>query len=336
VQLSPEDRLLAAFRQRPGTELLGDDTARLSPPPGRDWVVTTDSQIAGVHFPPDLDEAVVARRLLAVNLSDLAAAGATPSHALLALVVPSGATPRRFLDAFLDACRAAGVTLAGGDLARGPVLLGTATLLGTVPAAGPFLDRRAGRPGDILWAGGTLGESAAGRLLLAGGARMAGDGANAHVHLPAPFRRPAALAEAARRAVRRHLEVTPQLAFGAWLRETGEAAALDLSDGLARDLPRLARASGCGGEIDTAALPVAPDFALLCDALGNSADSLALEGGEDYVLLASLPPGLVPLEIFEARPIGRLTAGEEVVLVTEEGNRKEWPQGGWDHLEERT
>lgn len=336
MPLSPEDRVLAAFRRRPGTELLGDDTARLSPPPGRDWVVTTDSQIAGVHFPPDLDETVVARRLLAVNLSDLAAAGATPSHALLALIVPSGTTPRRFLDAFLDACRAAGVTLAGGDLARGPVLLGTATLLGTVPTDGPFLDRRAGRPGDLLWAGGTLGESGAGRLLLAAGARLAGDGANAHVALPTAFRRPAELAEAARRAVRRHLEITPQLAFGGWLRETGQAAALDLSDGLARDVPRLARASGCGAEIDAAALPVAPDFALLANALGISADILALEGGEDYVLLASLPPGRVPPGHFGARPIGRLTAAREMVLVTEDGKRKEWPGGGWDHLEERT
>lgn len=326
---STEDRVLAALRRRPGTELLGDDTARLVAPPGADWLVTTDSQIAGVHFPPDLDPAVVARRLLAVNLSDLAAGGAAPSHALLALTSPDGASPRRFLEAFLAACLEGGVQLAGGDLARGPVLQGTATLLGTVPSGGPFLTRSGGRPGDTLWLGGTIGESAAGRLLLAAGARLTGAGA--HIYLPTAFRSPEPLATSARQAVRRHLDPTPQLDLGRWLRETGLASALDISDGLARDLPRLARS--CGAAIELAALPTPAGFESLVDALGVPAEWLALEGGEDYVLLFTLPPGLTPPKPFGCRPIGRLTVEDDLVLVTEEGNRP-WPHGGWDHLEE--
>lgn len=325
---SPEDCLLAAFRRRPGTELLGDDTARLVLPPGQDWVVTTDAQIAGIHFPADLDASVVARRLLAVNLSDLAAAGATPSHALLALVTPEGASPRRFLDAFLDACQAAGVKLAGGDLARGPVLHGTATLFGTVPAAGPFASRAGGRPGDVLWVGGSLGESGAGRLALGAGARLAGD----HVVLPAGLRVTPELAASARAAVRRHLAPTPQLELGAWLRETGRAAVMDLSDGLARDLPRLAARSGCGAEIDEAELPRSAGLGDLAHALDADPVALAFEGGEDYVLLFSLPAGLSPPEHFGARPVGRLIAGDELRVVSREGERRPWPTGGWDHL----
>ncbi|MDX1999058.1 MAG: thiamine-phosphate kinase [Thermoanaerobaculia bacterium] len=325
---SPEDQVLAAFRRRPGTALLGDDTAHLVLPPGRDWVVTTDAQIAGVHFPTELDAPVVARRLLAVNLSDLAAAGATPSHALLALVTPEGSSPRRFLDAFLDACQTAGVTLAGGDLARGPVLHGTATLFGTVPAAGPFASRSGGRPGDALWVGGSLGESGAGRLVLAEGAHLAGD----HVVLPASLRATPDLAAAARAAVRRHLAPTPQLELGSWLRETGRAAVMDLSDGLARDLPRLAARSGCGAEIDEAELPSSPGFSSLAQALGADPVELAFEGGEDYVLLFCLPAGLSPPEHFGARPLGRLIAGDELRVVSREGERRPWPTGGWDHL----
>jgi thiamine-monophosphate kinase len=328
VPLSPEDRLLTAFRRRPGTELLGDDTAHLVLPAGQDWVVTTDAQIAGVHFPADLDAAVVARRLLAVNLSDLAAAGATPSHALLALTTPAGRSPRRFLDAFLDACRIAGVTLAGGDLARGPVLHGTATLFGSVPATGPFASRAGGRPGDVLWVGGSLGESGSGRLALTAGAHLAGD----HVVLPANLRVTPELAAAARAAVRRHLAPTPQLDLGIWLRETGRAAVMDLSDGLARDLPRLATRSGCGAEIDEAELPRSAGFADLAHALNADPVALAFEGGEDYVLLFSLPEEIPPPSRFGARPVGRLTAGDELCVVSRKGKRRPWPAGGWDHL----
>src|SRR6185436_12693499 len=126
--------------------------------------VTTDSQIEGVHFPPGLDPALVARRLLAVNLSDLAAMGAEPRHAFLALAAPPGFAHRRFFRALLAACRLQGVELAGGDLARDPHHVhAVLTLLGTRPAAGRWLRRDGARPGHRLWHGGTVGESAAGQ-----------------------------------------------------------------------------------------------------------------------------------------------------------------------------
>lgn len=169
-----EDRLVEWLRRRLGAEdLLGDDTAVLPPPPpGSRPVVTVDSQIAGVHHPADLDPALVARRLLAVNLSDLAATGAEPGHALLALSAPPSYDHRRFFAGLLAACRGHGVTLAGGDLARSEPPVASLTLLGVLPAGREPLRRGTARPGHALWlGGGPLGESAAGRQLLTRGAR---------------------------------------------------------------------------------------------------------------------------------------------------------------------
>ncbi|MFP3941611.1 MAG: thiamine-phosphate kinase [Thermoanaerobaculia bacterium] len=332
-----EDSLLAWLRERPGTELLGDDTAALAPPAGRALQVTVDSQIAGVHVPPDLDAAVLARRLLQVNLSDLAAAGAAPGWAVVALATPEGFDHRRFFDALLDACAEEGVRLAGGDLARSPTLVTTLTLVGTRPADRPPPGRGGARPGDALWVGGTLGESGAGQRLVARGARLTRpwtENATAPespgVALPQPYRRPESLAEAARRAVQRHLAPRAQLALGDAL--AGRAtAAMDLSDGLARDLPRLARESRAGAEVETRALPTPPGFAALCGALEEDPVELALAGGEDYVLLFTLPPDEPPPEDFECHRIGRITEGPDLVLLRD-GRPDPWPDLGWDHL----
>ena len=330
-----EDELLDWLRRQPGTELLGDDTARLPARPGRVWIATTDSQIAGVHVPADLDPAVLARRLLAVNLSDLAAAAAEPAYALAAVSAPAGFDHRRFLDALLAACAAAGVRLAGGDLARSPVLTVTLTLLGTRPHAAPAVGRGNARPGDALWVGGTLGESGAGQRLVARGARLdAGAdaaGGEGDVSLPRDLDLPEPVREAARRAVRRHLAPRAQLELGAWLGGRERAAALDLSDGLTRDLPRLARESGVGAEVEAEALPVAEGFGALCAALGEDPLELALGGGEDYVLLFALPPDELPPDRFGCKPVGRVTKKTELWLVRS-GRRERWPDLGWDHL----
>lgn len=342
-----EDELLAWLRTRPGTELLGDDAARLPAEPGTVWLATVDSQIAGVHVPADLDPGVLARRLLQVNLSDLAASGARPAYALAAVSAPRGFDHRRFFEALLAACSGAGVRLAGGDLARSPVLTLTLTLLGTRPEGAPPLGRRGARPGDLLWVGGTLGESAAGQRLVARGARLrsggpggSGEPARAgrggdEVVLPEGFRRPESLAQAARRAVRRNLAPTAQIELGAWLgarsERSGRAAALDLSDGLARDLPRLARECGVGAEVEVEALPLAAGFGELCAALGEDPRELALAGGEDYVLLFALPTDEAPPEGFGCRRIGGMTEGGELKLIGS-GHEEEWPDLGWDHF----
>ncbi len=133
-----------------------------------------------------------------------------------------------------------------------------------------------------------------------------------------------------RRAIRRHLEPRPQLALGRWLGEQKEGAAMDVSDGLARDLHRLCRASGAGAEIDAGALPLTHRFTNVCEAIGADPLALALGGGEDYVLLFTLPEGIEPPEK-GARRIGRIIKENGLVLLRE-GSRSPLPDLGWDHL----
>ena len=320
-----EDRLIGWLRRQPGTDLLGDDAARL---PSGPRVATVDSQIEGVHFPDGLDPAWVARKLLAVNLSDLAAVGAVPRYALLALSARPGFDHRRFLQAFLESCGERGVSLAGGDLATSPAgTVCTLTLLGSLPKGGRFLRRGVARPGDALWVGGVVGESAAGQRLVARGARPDGD----EVRLPDGFRAPEALARAARRAVRRHLLPRPQLELGRHLGRLDRVAVMDLSDGLVRDLPRLCRESGVGAEVESRHLPLAPGFAPLCEALGEDPFELALEGGEDYVLLFAMPQRTDADLPISCHRIGRVTEDRDL-RVLRGGRAEPWPSGGWDHL----
>jgi thiamine-monophosphate kinase len=292
--------------------------------------VTVDSQIAGVHFPPDLDPAHLARRLLAVNLSDLAAMGARPWCAFLALSTPAGFDHRRFFRALLAACRRYSLDLAGGDLAKSLQIVASLTLLGRKPDDGRWLLRSAAVPGQALWLGGSVGESAAGQWLIARGALPDGK----RIEVPAMSPRSRALAAAARRAIRRHLLPAPQLDLGVWLGRQAEGAALDVSDGLARDLHRLCAASSVGAEVIAEELPVARGFASLCAALAADPLGLALGGGEDYVLLFTLPPGVEPPAAFHCRRIGRITRNRQVVL-RQSGVSRPLPPLGWDHLEKR-
>jgi thiamine-monophosphate kinase len=331
---SGEDRLLRWLRNRLATPLIGDDAAIL--PALGPAVVTVDSQIAGIHFPPDLAEADLARRLLAVNLSDLAAMGATPAYGFLALS-SAGAAPgfdhRKFFVAFLAACRRYGVTLAGGDLTRHPGgTIATLTLIGTKSEDARWLRRGAAEPGQALWLGGTVGESAAGRLLIERGARLAGS----RVVLPPVCEAfSSVLRAAARRAVRRHLRPEPQLALGQWLGTQPAGAAMDVSDGVARDLHRLCHESGAGAKIDAEALPFSSRFTMLCETLGADPLALALGGGEDYVLLFTLPDGLAPPPELarDSRQIGMITRGSRrSVTIVRDGIRQKLADMGWDHL----
>ena len=322
-----ETRLIDWLRRRPDTSLLGDDAAVL--PPGGPFAVTVDQQVAGIHFPPDLDPALLARRLLAVNLSDLAAMGAIPAWAFLALAAPRGFDHRRFFTSLLAACRRHGLRLAGGDLARHPHTVTAAlTLLGTKDKGSRWLRRDGARPGHHLWLGGTVGESAAGRILIARGARLAGR----QIDLPPEVEAGPALRAAARRAVRRHLQPRPQIALGRWLGTRKEGAAIDVSDGVARDLHRLCRASGAGAEIAADALPFAARFSTLCEAIGAEPLALALGGGEDYVLLFTLPAGVAPPARFRCRRIGKITRERAVSLLNGDASR-DLPDRGWDHLD---
>lgn len=309
-----EDRLLRWLRERLDEPLIGDDAAVL--PTGGPFAVTVDQQIAGVHFPPDLGEAAIAYRLLAVNLSDLAATGAVPAYAFLALAAPAGFDHKRFFTAFLAGCRGFGLRLAGGDLAKSDRFTAALTLMGTKEEGGRWLSRSGAAPGHVLWLGGTLGESAAGRFLIE--------------QAPSFKAFSSSLRAAARRAVRRHLRPEPQIDLGRWLASRKEGAAIDVSDGVARDLHRLCRASGVGAEIAAEALPLPDRFLELCKTIAADPLTVALEGGEDYVLLFTLPEGEEPPESFGCHRIGTIT--KQGVRLLRNGRAGPLPAQGWDHL----
>lgn len=322
----PEDKLVAWLRregERNVESLLGDDGAVLAP--RGDIAVTVDQQIEGVHFLSGLDPAVLARRLLRVNLSDLAAMGARPRHAFLALAAPAAFDHRRFFRALIREAHRYGVRLAGGDLAASAAIHMSLTLIGE--RQGRWLRRSNARPGDRLWLGSTVGESAAGCALVSVGASFDGR----RVILP---RRPplaASLARAARHAVQRHLLPEPQLELSAWLASRRRAAAIDISDGVARDLHRLCRESAVGAEVDGEGLPFTPRFVELARGLSRDALDLALHGGEDYVLLFALPASETPPAALGATAIGVVTSGRAVRMKKGGATR---PLGdlGFDHL----
>lgn len=321
-----EDQLLEWLRRKGGTatERLGDDAAFVELRGATAW--TVDQQIAGVHFPGDLDPADVAARLLEVCLSDLAAVGAVAQTALLALSAPRGFDHRRFFTAFLEACKERSVELAGGDLAAGDVVHAALTLVGRRPPRQRWVRRDAGRAGDALWIAGTPGLSALGQRLVAQGARLAGR----RVRLPQGIV-PAGLERVARRCVRLHLRPRAQVELGLWLSGRRRAAAIDLSDGLSLDLDRLCRASGCGAVLRPEALDLPPAARKLAAELGEEPLQLALSGGEDYLLLVALPEGAPPPQRFHARRIGHLVDAAGL-WMERKGRLRRIQPAGWDHL----
>jgi thiamine-monophosphate kinase len=244
---------------------IGDDAALLRPPPGFDIAMTTDSLVENVHFLPGSPPRSLGHRALAVNLSDLAAMGATPAWALLSLTLPAidEAWLGDFATGFGRLAREQNVTLAGGNLSRGPLNI-TVQLAGHV-AANTALRRSGAHVGDEIWVSGTLGDAALGREV----STEAGDNA-ASTGLLERFEYP-----------------TPRVALGAALRGVASAC-IDLSDGLLADLPRLATASLCGAALDVDRLPLSD--ALQRAASGGPPWQRALIGGEDYELCFTAPP----------------------------------------------
>lgn len=320
-----EDELIDwLVRRTAGGRWIGDDAAIL---PRGEWAVTMDSQIEGVHFMPWLDAALIARRLLAVNLSDLAAMGATPAFAFLALAAPRDFAHREFLGALSAACSEYSLELAGGDLSRHSKVTAVLTLLGRKPEGRRWLRRGDARAGEQIWLGGTVGEAALGLSLLE-------HGVTSHrgtVDLPEDLELPAALGTPARRAVRRHLSPQPQLELGSWLGGCPAGAAIDLSDGLARDLHRLCSKSGVGAEIVFEQLPLAAGHRRLARAVGRDWRDVAIGGGEDYVLLFTLPPAIEPPRELGCTKIGVIRSGG--VKLSEAGETKRLAAAGWDHFE---
>jgi thiamine-monophosphate kinase len=294
---------------------IGDDAALLSVPAGCDLVATTDTLVAGVHFPHGSAPASIGHRALAVNLSDIAAMGARPAWALLALTLPQA--DESWLCEFAAGLGALArdhrVALVGGDTTQGPLCI-TVQLLGLV-ATGGAVRRSGARAGDALFVSGTPGDAAAGLAL-------------EQSRLQAPPARRAYLRE-------RFLRPTPRVALGERLREFASAC-IDVSDGLLGDAGKLAHASGVAAQLEFEALPLSA--ALLAVVGDERARMLALTGGDDYELCFAVPPSRLarlavdlPPQVWGYTRIGSLADGAGAAVVRA-GTVMEFSHSGYQHF----
>jgi thiamine-monophosphate kinase len=304
-----EFELLALLRERlpaagPRVRLGSGDDAAITVPGGA-TATSVDALVEGVHFRRETASLhQIGRKALSTALSDLAAMGAAAGEAYVTLGAPEEMSEAELLEigAGLAAVAAAtGTTIAGGDLVRAPTLTLAVTVVGHAPHAADFVTRAGARPGDQLVVTGALGGAAAGLLLLEDTALTEA--------LAGVATAPGALdlAEALRR---RQLDPTPRLAAGAALAAAGATAMIDLSDGLAGDADHVAAASGAILVIDAEAVPIAPGVAAVAAAAGRDPLELAVAGGEDYELLAALPPEALK----KAREAPAMTAAPLTVI----------------------
>ncbi|HET7485284.1 MAG TPA: thiamine-phosphate kinase, partial [Solirubrobacterales bacterium] len=287
-----EFELLARIRERlPATGSRvrlgsGDDAAVTVP--GGATATSVDALVDGVHFHREQATlAQVGRKALATALSDLAAMGAEAGEAYVALGVPGDLDEDgclELLDGMAGLASETGTSLAGGDVTRADKLFLAITVVGHAAGLDSFVSRAGARPGDALVLTGEIGGAAAGLALLdnpsldadfAFGEAVGGSNAKS--------------TEAG--LLRRQLEPTPRLAAGHALADSAATAMIDLSDGLGGDARHLAKSSEVGLRIEAAALPLAPGVVEVAAAAGREPLALAVGGGEDYELLASIPPG---------------------------------------------
>jgi thiamine-monophosphate kinase len=274
--LSAEDRLIADYFKpvatHPGALGLSDDAAFVTPQPGTDVVLKTDAIIGGVHFFAEDDAGDVARKALRVNLSDLAAKGATPLGFLVSLALPretSAAWLQRFALGLREDAEAYRCPLFGGDTDRtpGPVTIAI-SMFGSVPS-GAMVRRAGAKPGHRVFVTGTIGDAALG-LKVRHGASWPLDAAQ-RAHL-----------------LSRYLLPQPRNALAEVVRAYASAA-MDVSDGLAGDLTKLCRVSGVAAQIDVAAVPLS-DAARAAIAADAAMRETALTGGDDFEVLCTVPP----------------------------------------------
>jgi thiamine-monophosphate kinase len=315
------ERIARTSARRPGTLIgIGDDAAVIET--GGPVVVSHDMLVEDVHFrrattgPRDLGA-----KALAVNLSDLAAMGAVPVAAVVGLGLPPGYAAGGDADALQEGIEetaaAHGLTVAGGDVSAAPVLVVGVTVIGRPVAGVAPVTRAGGRAGDLLVVTGALGASAAGLELLERPDLL--PGLPARDALVAAHRRP-----------------EPRLAAGRALAAGGARAMMDVSDGLVIDAGRLAVASGLRATLSLDAVPVADGVAAVAAPRGVDAAALAATGGEDFELLAALPPGRLaevrrrcdlPLTV-----VGELSEGEPGAELRDgAGARVDLERTGWEH-----
>jgi len=313
-----EFQLISRYFEWPETHAdlgVGDDAALMSLQPGMQLAVSADMLVEGRHFFSGSDPCLLGRKVLAVNLSDMAAMGAIPRWFTLALALPSADAD--WLTEFSAGLRAMalehGVALVGGDTTRGPLTI-SIQIMGEVEHGAGLL-RSGGQPGDELWVSGLLGSAAATVMHRQG-----------RVILP-----PDVLAHSASRLD----NPTPRIALGRHLRGLASAA-LDISDGLLGDAGHIGERSGCGVIVELPRVPYWPGLACLPQLLLQEA---ILSGGDDYELCFTAPATqretIIALSHSLDLPltcVGRLIAGQGVCVLGADGSPLGIQHAGFDHF----
>lgn len=304
-------------RATPGAELgVGDDAALLRIGSGMELAVSTDMLVSGTHFLPDADPFLLGHKTLAVNLSDLAAMGAQPRWATLALSLPhaDAAWLQKFSEGFFSLADQYGVELIGGDTTRGPLNL-CLTIMGEVPQ-GTALRRNGARLGDDVWVSGKLGDAALALAHLQGKIQLSATDYSACapvLHQP-----------------------VPRVALGLALRGVAHSA-IDVSDGLLADLGHVLESSQVGAEIQFNMLPVSDTLRpCLAEAAGMRC---ALAGGDDYELCFTAPVAQrSTVEDISRRlslpltRIGAIVAGKDCIVRAADGSLINIGDSGYDHF----
>lgn len=285
---------------------IGDDGAVLRPERGKDLVTVVDTLVQGVHFPENTDPFDIAYRVVAVNLSDIAAMGARPRWMTLAVTLPN--VDDSWLAKFSAGLHAVAahfdVALVGGDTTAGNAVVVTVQVIGDV-AAGMAIPRSGAKPGDAIFLTGTVGDAAAGLETLTSGP--------ADSFLATRFLRP-----------------DPRVEFGQSLSGIASAA-IDVSDGLFADLDKMLTASGVGGVLDVDALPLSPELQAQFDETAQR--RFALSGGDDYELCftasseADFSASTTPVS-----RIGAVVAGDSLDCW-EDGQLVPFSDSGYRHFE---
>ncbi len=302
---------------------IGDDAALLAVPTGQLLAVSTDTLVAGVHFPHSSRAYDIGWKSLAVNLSDLAAMGATPAWATLALTLPH--SDARWVGEFADGFAAlAGefkLALVGGDTTQGPLSI-TVTVHGFVPDGAALL-RSGAQAGDAIFVTGVVGDAAAGLRCLDKNDAEAGRLVSA----------PSGTREA---LIERLNRPAPRVAQGLVLRGRASAC-IDVSDGLVADLGHVCAASGVGAELDVECLPASPALAALFDV--NVRRAFQLAGGDDYELCFTAAEAQAESLLGDlarsgcgATRIGRVVAGAGVRVYDHAGMAVAPVRSGWEHF----
>jgi thiamine-monophosphate kinase len=307
----------------PGAFGLIDDCAAISPPPSMDLVIKTDPIRSGVHFFADDEPADIAWKALAVNVSDLAAKGAEPLAYLASLSfseIPDRVWMQALVRGLAEAQTAFGCHLIGGDTDRaaGPFSI-CITAIGLVPAGG-MIRRGTAKPGDLIFVSGTIGDACLGLDLRRGILAAASLRVTDHERL-----------------LQRYLRPTPRLGLRDALRAHASAA-MDISDGLIKDLERLCRASGVSGHLCAADVPL--DSCAANMTAGNDAGlARLLTAGDDYEILCTVPepdaPAFIAVAAAAGVPvtcIGSIANGAGLTVSGRDGSPMRFTRTGWDHF----